>query len=118
MKIAIPTRNEKIDGHFGHCEYYTIFELDNNKNVVSQQRYDSPAGCGCKSNIIPQLANLGVTVMLAGNMGDGAIINLNSAGISVVRGCSGDVTGVLQSWLTGNVKDSGIGCREPHSCNH
>ena len=57
MKIAIPTRNEKIDGHFGHCEYYTIFELDNNKNVVSQQRYDSPAGCGCKSNIIPQLAN-------------------------------------------------------------
>ena len=56
--------------------------------------------------------------MLAGNMGDGAIINLNSAGISVVRGCSGDVTGVLQSWLTGNVKDSGIGCREPHSCNH
>jgi len=29
MKIAVPTKNEMVDSHFGHCEYYTIFTIDN-----------------------------------------------------------------------------------------
>ena len=27
MKVAIPTRNNVVDDHFGHCEYYTIFTI-------------------------------------------------------------------------------------------
>lgn len=27
MKIAIPTRDNVIDNHFGHCEYYTILTV-------------------------------------------------------------------------------------------
>ena len=27
MKIAVPTRDGHIDDHFGHCAYYTIFEV-------------------------------------------------------------------------------------------
>jgi predicted Fe-Mo cluster-binding NifX family protein len=37
----------------------------------------SPEGCGCKSNIAPMLAQMGVNLMLAGNMGMGALGVLN-----------------------------------------
>ncbi len=25
MKIALPSRGNQIDNHFGHCEYFTVF---------------------------------------------------------------------------------------------
>ena len=27
MKIAVPTKDQVVDNHFGHCEYYTIYRL-------------------------------------------------------------------------------------------
>ena len=29
MKIAIPTRDCRIDDHFGHCDHYTIYTIEN-----------------------------------------------------------------------------------------
>lgn len=49
MKIAVPTRNEMVDSHFGHCESFTIFTIDKeNKNILSKESLSSPEGCGCK----------------------------------------------------------------------
>ena len=31
MKIAVPTRDGRVDDHFGHCEYYTIFDIIDGK---------------------------------------------------------------------------------------
>ena len=31
MKIAVPTRDERVDDHFGHCDHYTIFTIENDK---------------------------------------------------------------------------------------
>jgi len=65
----------------------------------------SPAGCGCKSNIAQTLSEMGVKIMLAGNMGEGAVKVLNNSRIEVLRGCSGYVkTGVL-NWLDCSLTD-------------
>ena len=50
-KIAIPTRENIVDDHFGHCAYYTIVTLDDENQVQNSERLDSPEGCGCKSNM-------------------------------------------------------------------
>ena len=50
-KIAIPTREDMVDDHFGHCAYYTVVTLDDENQVQEKERLDSPEGCGCKSNI-------------------------------------------------------------------
>ena len=119
MKIALPTHQNLIDSHFGHCEYFTVFTVDDSKKITAQEIVASPAGCGCKSNIASVLSDMGVTVMLAGNMGDGAVNVLNSAGIQVLRGCSGDVKEVALSWLNGSLMDSGQSCHEHgHECHH
>lgn len=55
MVIALPTRDGKIDDHFGHCDHYTLITVDDDKNIVSRERMDSPEGCGCKSDIAPSL---------------------------------------------------------------
>ncbi len=117
MKIALPTRQDVIDDHFGHCEYYTIFTVDNAaKKIIDQETLEAPSGCGCKSNIASVLADMGVRVMLAGNMGEGAVRVLNNSGIEVLRGCSGDVKEVAQNWLTGSLADSGDSCHD-HECH-
>lgn len=119
MKIALPTHQNLIDSHFGHCEYFTVFTVDDNKKIIAQETVASPAGCGCKSNIAFILADMGVTVMLAGNMGDGAVNVLNNAGIEVLRGCSGDVKEVAAAWLNGTLVDSGESCHaHDHECSH
>ncbi|MDD4002091.1 MAG: NifB/NifX family molybdenum-iron cluster-binding protein [Bacteroidales bacterium] len=123
MKIAVPTRNEMVDSHFGHCESYTIFTIDNeNKNILSKESLPSPVGCGCKSNIASVLHEMGVEIMLAGNMGDGAVYVLESNGIEIVRGCSGKIEDVVIAFLNGIIEDSGESCSHHHEdgeeCHH
>ena len=124
IKITIPTRGSIVDGHFGHCEFYTILSVNNDKQIEKTEILPSPQGCGCKSNIASILKDLGVTVMLAGNMGNGALNVLQNQGIQVLRGCQGDVQLVAQAYLDGKIGDSGISCQqheahgEGHVCNH
>ena len=81
--IAIPTRDSMVDDHFGHCAYYTVVTLDEQNQVVKQERLNSPEGCGCKSNIASVMQEMGITLMLAGNMGMGAIDVLKAEGYLV-----------------------------------
>ncbi len=118
MKIAVPTRNGKVDDHFGHCDHYTIYTVEN-KQIISREELPSPQSCGCKSGIAADLQQMGVEVMLAGSMGAGALNKLQACGIKVVRGCMGDIESVVNGYLLGFVLDSGIGCAghgEDHEC--
>lgn len=120
MKIALPSRQHNIDDHFGHCEYFTVFTIED-KEIIEKEIVESPAGCGCKSNIASTLSEIGVSVMLAGNMGDGAVNVLKHAGIAVVRGCSGDVKEIALKYLAGKLDDSGDSCKSHehgHECHH
>lgn len=49
------------------------------------KKIGSPEGCGCKSDIARVLATDGVTVMLAGGIGGGAVNVLNNSGIEFIR---------------------------------
>jgi len=124
MKIAVPTRGNVVDDHFGHCEVYTIFTVGENKTIEKSELLPSPQGCGCKSNIASELKQQGVSIMLAGNMGAGALNVLSNQGIAVYRGCSGDVRQLVETFVNGKVEDSGIGCDHhdhqngEHHCNH
>ncbi|MCQ2227872.1 MAG: NifB/NifX family molybdenum-iron cluster-binding protein [Bacteroidales bacterium] len=117
MKIAIPTRDGLVDSHFGHCAYYTIVEIDNNRTIVATSTLSSPEGCGCKSNIANQMQEMGITLMLAGNIGEGAINKLSSCGIDVIKGCQGDVMKLANDYLAGNIKDNPQVC-DHHNCGH
>jgi predicted Fe-Mo cluster-binding NifX family protein len=118
MKIALPSRQHQIDEHFGHCDHFTVFTIDEQNRIAAEEKIAAPDSCGCKSNIAQILAQHGVKFMLAGNMGQGAVNVLNGCGISVLRGCTGDVKAVAESWLSGNLQDSGMTCAQnQHGCH-
>ena len=118
MKIAVPTREKNVDEHFGHCELYTVFTVDENNAITRSENVPSPEGCGCKSDIAAILQRMGVSVMLAGNMGAGAVNVLERHGIDVYRGCSGDVMDIAQAYLSGNITDSGVSCAHHEHHHH
>jgi predicted Fe-Mo cluster-binding NifX family protein len=118
MKVAIPLKaNNQVDDHFGHCAFYSVFSVSENGDVNEENIIEATQGCGCKSNIASVLANQGVTVMLAGGIGEGAINVLNNAGIEVIRGCSGDVNALVKQYVAGVVADSGVSCAS-HEAHH
>ncbi len=116
-KIAVPTRNNRVDDHFGHCESYTVYSIDENKETIRKEILLSPPGCGCKSNISAILRDMDVRLMLAGNMGQGAYVTLKNHGIDVIRGCQGPVDDVLKMYLEGSLADSAVSCSE-HDHHH
>lgn len=118
MKISVPLKNVAfIDDHFGHCEAYGIFTVNDQKQIVEKEIIYAEQGCGCKSNIASVLADNGVTVMLAGGIGGGAIQVLNNAGITVIKGCSGLATEAALQYVNGTLTDSGESCQH-HDHHH
>jgi predicted Fe-Mo cluster-binding NifX family protein len=122
MKIAVPSRDGLVDEHFGHCKEFLVFSVSSDGSLASEATIPSADGCGCKSDIASVLARAGVTHMVAGNMGEGAVRVLSSNGIAVVRGASGDARAAADAFAKGSLMDSGVGCAahsEPgHDCVH
>lgn len=124
MKIAVPVKeNHDIDNHFGHCAFYQIFTVNDQKEIVSTETMDSPVGCGCKSDIAEVFEQMGVQVMLAGGIGNGAITKISAHHIEVVRNCGGNATELVKRYLSGEVTDSGSSCQthsheEGYVCSH
>lgn len=119
--IAVPSRDGLVDEHFGHCKEFLLFSVSSDGKVESEKTIPSPAGCGCKSGVAHDLARAGVTHLIAGNMGDGAVRVLASQGITVTRGASGDAAKAVADYAAGSLADSGLGCaahEHGHECSH
>jgi len=120
MKIAVPSRDGMVDEHFGHCKEFLVYRAEEG-GLVEEKTIPSPDACGCKSGIAAELAREGVTHLVAGNMGEGAVRVLGSHGIAVIRGASGSAKAAAEGFLAGTVVDSGAGCAghgEGHECSH
>lgn len=127
MKVAVPVKSDnRIDNHFGHCAYFKVFTITDDKKIINEELIESPQGCGCKSGIAADLAEMGVETMLVGGIGDGAINKLAAHQIKVIRNCQGDADSLIGEFLTGNLQDGGLSCSahqdhhhgSDHVCNH
>ncbi len=110
MKIAIPARDGSVDEHFGHCKEFLVFAVSMDGSLKNEATIPSADGCGCKSGVASTLARAGVTHLVAGNMGEGAVRVLGAQGISVARGASGDARSAALAFAQGKLADSGLGC--------
>lgn len=114
QKIAIPVKPDfTIDDHFGHCAYYGIYQIEGNQ-VKNKSLLPSVGGCGCKSGIAATLAAEGVSLMLAGGIGAGAVETLKSHRIDVIRGCTGHADELVGKYIKGELSDDGVNCAHHH----
>lgn len=117
MKIAIPTIGTRVDEHFGHARAFTVFTLDESGNILDEETFLPPSGCSCQSTVGISMQGKGVTTMLAGNIGQGALNKMAEHGITVIRGCQGEIKDVLKAWLAGDITDQNVLC-DHHQCKH
>lgn len=111
MKIAVATENGLVSGHFGKCEQFTVFETED-KSIKGKVLLDTKAHGHA---LLPSfLASNGVEVVIVGGMGEGAKQNMDSLGIRIVSGASGNVDEVVQQYLEGTIKVSEGGCHSSH----
>ena len=69
MKFAIPTLNNQLTAHFGHCEKFAIVDVEENK-VINEDFVTPPIH---QPGVYPKfLADHGVNVIIAGGMGQKA----------------------------------------------
>lgn len=117
MKIVIPSAEEKLCGHFGHCEYFTFAEINTDTNEITSIEKRIPEGgvsCGAASWIVEQ----GADVVLAGGIGGRPLSVLSSSEIKVVAGCPElEIREILNAYLSNTLTLGDNACGgEHHHC--
>ena len=109
MKIAVPAEGQNICPHFGHCESFILFDVEDGK-ITAENVIPNP---GHRPGFLPNfLADRGAEVIIAGGMGGGAVDIFNERGVEVVVGAAGDAKAAVESYLKGELKSTGAVCNK------
>ncbi len=120
MKIAIPTAEGLLCAHFGHCQQFTILEVDSEeKKIIKSEALTPPPH---EPGVFPSwLGQLGCNLIIAGGMGGRAIDLFQQNGIQVVVGAkSKNPEEIVLAYLNGELMTGSNLCDEPafHQGNH
>ncbi len=100
MKIAVTYENGQIFQHFGHSEYFKIYDVEQG-TIQSTQIVDVTGSGHCA--LAGLLAELGVEILICGGIGYGAQLALAEAGIRHFGGASGDADAAVQALIAGTL---------------
>ena len=94
MKIAVPTAQGKLAMHFGHCETFTLVDVNTDSNTVSNtEEVKAPAH---EPGLLPRwLAEKDVNLIIAGGMGQRAQQLFGDNGIKVIVGAPAETIDVI-----------------------
>ena len=115
MRVAIATDGENVAAHFGHCDRYTLFGIDDQDQIAEQGEIRTP---GHQPGVLPPLlANNGVECVIAGGMGPRARQMFAEFGIHTVVGVSGKVLDAARALAAGTLAGTDESCPgEMHEC--
>ena len=83
VKIAVPSAKGLLANHFGHCEQFILFDVEESR-IVSRKTLPPPPH---EPGVLPQwLSEQGASVIIAGGMGSRARGFFSEYGIEVVTG--------------------------------
>ena len=111
-KIAISAEGDQVSAHFGHCEGFVEFAVEDGK-ATDKQFVANP---GHKPGFLPNfLHDRGVQVIIAGGMGAGAVEIFQEKGIDVYTGAQGSVDEIARQYADGTLTSTGSVCHEHHN---
>ncbi|MCT4633695.1 MAG: DUF134 domain-containing protein [Firmicutes bacterium] len=112
LKIAFPTSNKNtVDEHFGHCEFFAIYDI-NSKKIVKEEFVEAPEH---QPGLLPRfLGELNITTIITGGMGQRAIDLFKAQNIDVILGARGEIMANLNEYLGGDLESTGSACTHDH----
>ncbi len=112
LKIALPTTDkQKVDEHFGHCKYFAVYQVENNK-ILETSYLEAPVHA---PGVLPKfLGENKVDVIITGGMGQMAINLFKQQNIEVILGAQGSIDENLKVYMGGELVSSGEACKHDH----
>lgn len=123
MRIAVTYEDGKVFQHFGHTEWFKIYDIEDGKVQMTSTVNTNGSGHGALADL---LKNGNVQTLICGGIGDGAKRALAEVGIALYGGVSGDADQAVNDLLSGNLKyNPDVVCNhhgkhhhgEGHSCD-
>lgn len=123
MKIAVTYENGQVFQHFGHCETFKIYEVENDKILSADVLDSNGQGHGALATL---LSENNIDILICGGIGGGAKTALAEAGIKLYPGVSGDTDAAVEALIAGTLQfDPNTSCShhhheggEGHNCAH
>ena len=108
MTIAIPVSEGRLSSHFGRCEQFALFNVEDNA-IKGRQDLDPPPH---EPGAFPRwLKENGVSLVIAGGMGRRAQDFFRAAGVEIVSGAEPESPEVvLEQYLGGSLKTTENTC--------
>jgi len=104
MRYAIPVNGGMLAAHFGHCEGFSVFDVDDDSHeILSREFVPSP---GHAPGVLPAfLAEQGVSAVVAGGMGSRAVSLFEENRIEVYLGApEGDAEDIIAAFIEGTLE--------------
>lgn len=114
MRYALPVTGGMLTAHFGHCEEFALFDVDDASGaIVGREVVASP---GHRPGFLPVwLAEQGVSAIVAGGMGPRAVALFEENRVKVILGApEGDPEQVLKACLAGTLEVGENVCDHEH----
>lgn len=110
FKAAVPLAGGVLCNHFGHCEQFAVFHVQDGKIGATELHTPPPHEPG----VLPRwLGDLGVNLIIAGGMGQRALGLFSEQGIRVITGAPNhEPVALVQSYLAGCLFTG------PNVCDH
>ena len=118
MKIAIPTADGVLCPHFGHCQLFTVVDVDPESKAIKEVNALTPPPHDM--GVLPAwLHEIGCSHVIAGGMGGRAIALFQQYGIQVICGAQVEKPEVLvQAFLENKLQTGANFCDDPGFKNH
>ncbi|MEG2421762.1 MAG: NifB/NifX family molybdenum-iron cluster-binding protein [Oscillospiraceae bacterium] len=112
MKIAVTYENGQVFQHFGHCEHFKIYEVQNGGLMGATVVSAEGSGHGALAGF---LKSHQVDTLICGGIGGGARVALEEAGIELFPGVTGDADKSVAALLSCNLSyDPNTTCSHHH----
>jgi predicted Fe-Mo cluster-binding NifX family protein len=103
MKIALPVANNQLCQHFGHCEVFEFYDVDEKEKKIMGKKALTPPPH--EPGVLPRwIKEQGVDLVIAGGIGASAQGLLREAGVKIITGAPPSETKALvESFLSNSL---------------
>lgn len=114
MRVALAIDNNMITEHFGHCDHFVVYEVQE-KEIKDSEILKNPPH---QKGFLPKfLKENDIDVVIVGNMGKMAVDLMNNLGIECYRGVKGNQVDVINSFIAGTLESTDIQCNQHKHSN-
>jgi predicted Fe-Mo cluster-binding NifX family protein len=117
MKIAIPNNGNMVNQHFGMSKSFVIATIED-KKVLNIEEISAAELAHKHQGLADLLVRHGATVVITGGIGGGAIEGLQSNGLEVIKGATGEYKKVIEEYINGTLEDKDVICNHHEEHHH